>query len=85
MDERIMDTTKMNLTMNNDMQPTLIIDQEFQSLIPPLATGDLAQLEQNILADGCRDPIVLWTDVIVDGHNRFAICKRHKIDRRAHV
>jgi len=38
----------------------LIIDPEFQSLIPPLAPEELAQLEANILADGCRDPLVVW-------------------------
>jgi hypothetical protein len=36
------------------------IDLEFQALIPPLATEERQQLEANILADGCRDPLVLW-------------------------
>lgn len=38
----------------------IIIDPEFKSLIPPLAEEELAQLEQNILAEGCRDPLVVW-------------------------
>lgn len=36
------------------------IDSEFQALIPPLQAEELAQLEANILADGCRDPLVAW-------------------------
>ena len=59
--------------------PVLKIDNEFKHLICPLQRKEYVQLEQNILADGCRDPIVVWNDVIVDGHNRYEICKRHKI------
>jgi ParB-like chromosome segregation protein Spo0J len=56
---------------------TLEIDKEFQQLIPPLASDELAQLESNIIQDGCRDPLVTWRDTIIDGHNRYAICKAH--------
>lgn len=54
-------------------------DEEFKHLIRPLLRKEYLQLEQNIIADGCRDPIVVWHDVIVDGHNRYEICKRHGI------
>jgi hypothetical protein len=39
---------------------TIVIDKEFQSLIPPLASEERQQLEQNIKEDGCRDPLVVW-------------------------
>jgi ParB-like chromosome segregation protein Spo0J len=55
----------------------LHIDTEYKALIPPLAADELAQLEANILQDGCRDPIVVWEDTIIDGHNRYSICKNH--------
>jgi ParB family chromosome partitioning protein len=55
----------------------MIIDPEFKALIPPLAPEELAQLEANILADGCRDPLVIWHGILIDGHNRFAICCKH--------
>jgi hypothetical protein len=55
----------------------MIIDPEFKALIPPLAPEELAQLEANILADGCRDPLVTWQGILIDGHNRFAICSKH--------
>jgi N6-adenosine-specific RNA methylase IME4 len=56
---------------------TLIIDQEFKALIPPLAPDELSQLEANILRDGCRDPLVVWGDILIDGHNRHEICTRN--------
>ena len=57
------------------------IDPEFKSLIPPLSTEERAQLEQNILqARKCRDAIVLWQGIIIDGHNRYEICVKHGIE-----
>lgn len=55
------------------------IDPEFKNIIPPLSPEEYAQLEANIKADGCRDPIVLWNDFIIDGHNRHEICTKHGI------
>jgi 16S rRNA G966 N2-methylase RsmD len=55
----------------------ITIDPEFKALIPPLAPEELAQLEVNIIADGCRDPLVTWQGSIIDGHNRYEICTRH--------
>ena len=52
------------------------VDKEFQALIPPLSAEEKAQLEANIVADGCRDPLVVWGQILVDGHNRFEICNR---------
>ena len=52
------------------------IDSEFQALIPPLSAEERAQLEANIVADGCRDPLVVWGEVLIDGHNRHEICTR---------
>jgi 16S rRNA G966 N2-methylase RsmD len=51
----------------------------FQKLIPPLAPEEFDQLEVNILADGCRDPLVVWDGVLIDGHNRLAICQKQKL------
>lgn len=36
------------------------IDSEFQAMIPPLAEEERRQLEENIIRDGCRDPLVVW-------------------------
>jgi hypothetical protein len=58
---------------------SIVIDQEFRKFIPPLTDEEFAQLEANILAEGCRDALVLWGDILVDGHNRYDICTRHEI------
>jgi 16S rRNA G966 N2-methylase RsmD len=58
------------------------IDPEFQRLIPPLQEQERMQLEENLVANGCRDPLVLWRGVLIDGHNRYAICTRLKIKFR---
>lgn len=55
------------------------INPEFKSLIPPLADDERRQLEANLLADGCRDPLVVWNGVLLDGHNRYDICTKHGI------
>jgi 16S rRNA G966 N2-methylase RsmD len=100
----------------------MTIDPEFKALIPPLAAEELAQLEANILRDGCRDPLIvayikpshfkcydehnitcepqgkctlladdgvwkcgacgynpksLGEPILIDGHNRHAICTKH--------
>lgn len=57
----------------------IIIDKEFQSLIPPLTVEEYDGLEKSILADGCRDALVLWGDILVDGHNRYEICTTHDV------
>jgi DNA-binding transcriptional regulator YhcF (GntR family) len=55
------------------------ISQEFKSLIPPLSAEEYAQLEKNIIDDGCREPLVVWGNILIDGHNRYAICTKHDL------
>ena len=58
------------------------INPEFQKLIPPLEEEEFLGLEKNILANGCEDPIKIWNGYIVDGHNRYEICKKHGVKFR---
>ena len=58
----------------------LKIDDEFANLIPPLIPDEYNRLEQSIIAEGCRDAIIVWNDIIVDGHNRYKICKANSIE-----
>ncbi len=55
------------------------IDEEFKNLIPPLQKAEYTQLEANIIEEGCRDPIVIWDNIIIDGHNRYKICTDNNI------
>jgi len=57
----------------------LIIDQEFKALIPPLTPDERAGLEASILTEGCRDALIVWGDILIDGHNRYEICTKHNI------
>jgi hypothetical protein len=52
------------------------IDPEFQVLIPAPSPDELKGLEESIIDEGCRDALVLWEDVLIDGHNRYEICER---------
>lgn len=55
------------------------IDSEFKNLIPPLSPEERQGLESSLLKEGCRDALVLWGDILIDGHNRYEICTKHNI------
>ena len=56
----------------------LKIDPEFAEKIPPLTEDEFSLLEQNIVADGeVLDPLIIWNNTILDGHNRYRILKKH--------
>ena len=56
------------------------INPKFRDLLPALSDEKYAQLEQNLMKSGCREPLTLWGDVIIDGHNRFEICTNNEIE-----
>ena len=61
---------------------SIMVDAEFKALIPPLSPEEYAQLEENCVRDGIRDPLVVWatnhgTQILVDGHNRWKIAAEH--------
>lgn len=55
------------------------INKELRGLIPPLTDDERKLLEESILTNGCRDAIIVWDGTIIDGHNRFDICKQNDI------
>ena len=58
---------------------TITINQDLRAYIDPLTEDEYAALERSLLAEGCRDALVLWGDLLVDGHNRYSICQKHDI------
>lgn len=56
------------------------IDEGLRAYIDPLTEDEHEALERSLLAEGCRDALVLWGDLLVDGHNRYAICQKHGIE-----
>lgn len=79
----------MALNFNN-----IHIDKELEKLLPPLSKEDYNILEQSLLKNGFEQKfgsIKVWfgaeCDInnksigyIIDGHNRFKICKKHNIE-----
>jgi hypothetical protein len=57
----------------------ITINAELRAYIDPLTEDEYGALERSLLAEGCRDALVLWGEVLVDGHNRYAICEKHGI------
>ncbi len=57
----------------------IVVNPDLQAYIDPLTPEEYTALERSILAEGCRDALVLWGEVLVDGHNRYGICQKHGI------
>lgn len=64
--------------MSTKLNPTLQIDPEFESKIPPLTEDEYRQLMENIISEGVvLMPLIVWNGTIVDGHNRYKIVQEH--------
>lgn len=77
------------------IKSSIVILDELRDLIRPLSQEQFTQLEQNLITHGCQDALILWETtstelqqddldrtvyVLVDGHNRYAICQKNKIE-----
>ncbi|GJM65064.1 ParB N-terminal domain-containing protein [Persicobacter diffluens] len=66
-----------------DTEITLDILPELDLLIPRPNQEEIELLEESILKEGLREPISVWKhegkQIIVDGHNRYAILKRNNL------
>lgn len=62
----------------------LVIDAECKQIIPALQPGELAELEQSLIKEGCRDALVIWAgqNILLDGHHRYELCQKHNIPFR---
>ena len=59
----------------------LKIDPELKSFLPPPSGEEKKELEDGLLKYGyVGAPIYTWHGYIVDGHNRYELCKKHNID-----
>ncbi len=61
------------------MNEVIKIDPALRDLIPPLASDERSKLEESIVSEGCREALILWNGTLIDGHNRYEICKKHGI------
>jgi len=60
----------------------IVVNEELKAYIDPLTPDEYESLERSLLTEGCRDALVLWGDTLVDGHNRYGICRKHDIPFR---
>jgi hypothetical protein len=57
----------------------IVVNEDLKAYIDPLTADEHDALERSLLKEGCRDALVLWGDILVDGHNRYGICQKHGI------
>jgi hypothetical protein len=55
----------------------VVVNEELKAYIDPLTSQEYEALERSLLTEGCRDALVLWGTLLVDGHNRYEICRKH--------
>ena len=78
------DQPMTSIVMNPPQQVAeqeIIIDPEFENLLPPKTPEEYEALKEAIRNDGgARDPIVVWKEkkILLDGHNRYRICEELK-------
>ena len=63
----------------------LSVEPSLKAFLPQLSDSEFSILEKQILKDGCRDALLVWlkednSRVLLDGHNRYAICSKHKLE-----
>lgn len=61
------------------MAESVTIDPELRDWILPLSPEEKENLEKSIKEDGCRDPLIVWNGILVDGHHRYEICTRNNL------
>lgn len=57
----------------------IVVNEELKAYIDPMTPEEYNALERSILAEGCRDALVLWGDMLVDGRHRYSVCRTHEL------
>ncbi len=65
-------------------EPTIRIDEEFDALLRSLSDEESRKLEESILDEGIQDALKIWkeTGILLDGHNRLRIARKHDLPFR---
>ena len=50
-------------------------DEDFQFLVQPYLQSDINEKKEYIKENGCLTPVHVWNNKIVDGYERYEICK----------
>ena len=82
--------------MAQNVTAEITISPRFRALIPPMLTEERRLLEESLVAEGCRNPLLVWKRpiprksdcfeyVLLDGHNRYEICRKRGITYKVHL
>lgn len=65
----------------------ILIDEEFEGLLPQQTEEEFAGLRSAITVDGFTDPLVVWEEkeILVDGHNRYRVWELDHQGKTKHV
>lgn len=89
-----------SLLRHEEIKQHIQILPELAAYIPPLLPDEFRQLEENIRQNGCREALLVWETsgnnvpdlettatvyILMDGHNRYAICQKHHLDFKVHL
>ncbi len=100
MKEKTSDLRPSLLSSEENIKNQIVVLDQLRDLIPPLTVDELNQLELNILKHGVKDPLSIWETtaaiaqiddsntpvfVLIDGHNRYDICKKNRLDYRINL
>ncbi|WP_452233329.1 hypothetical protein [Larkinella insperata] len=100
MKEKTVELRPSLLSSEENIKSQLTVLDVLKNLIPPLTPDEQQQLEQNILKHGIKDPLTIWETssevvgvdngakpvfVLVDGHNRYDLSQKHKLDFRINL
>ena len=56
------------------------IDTELSGLIRSLQADEYEKLKESVLAEGIRDPLVVWNGILLDGHHRYKIAQEYGLE-----
>ncbi|MFD2938249.1 hypothetical protein [Spirosoma flavum] len=89
-----------SLLRHEDIKQHIRVLPELAAYIPPLLPDEYKQLEENIKQNGCREALLVWETageqianldtttpvyILIDGHNRYAICQKYKLDFKVYL
>jgi ParB-like chromosome segregation protein Spo0J len=68
---------------NNNLSSEIIINEEYDKLVPQISQSEYDSLKTSIKEDGLYVPIILnQYGIILDGHHRYRACQQLGIEPR---
>ena len=62
------------------MKKELTVKHEFLMLTVPATELEQEHLMKSLLREGCKEPLITWNGIIIDGFKRYQICQYEEID-----